>query len=124
MFCVAAMTRGRITTPGVFMTGGTKRTTTQRGYGWEHQQARAQALRALVDGTPCPFPWCGRPMTRAMHRDLDYDHYPPLALGGQPTGPRRLSHAHCNRRAGQAIGVARRRARRTNATRRVVSRRW
>lgn len=95
-------------------------TTTQRGYGYEHQQARAEALRALVPGDPCPF--CGEGMAPTMR--LDYDHYPPLALGGG--GVRRLAHASCNRRAGQAIATQRRRLRaRTNGTpRRVNSRRW
>lgn len=96
------------------------RTTTERGYGWEHQQARAKALARLLDGTPCPFPSCGKPMTRDMR--LDYDHYPPLALGG---GPRRLTHARCNRQAGQRLGVARRRARVHNDTTRAInSRAW
>lgn len=112
------------------MSGGSDQrgTTTQRGYGWEHQQARAQALATLQDGTPCPFPRCGRPMTQAMARHLDYDHYPPLAQGGQPNGPRRLSHAHCNRQAGQRLAVAlrnhRRRQRNNQSQRRNVSRRW
>jgi len=73
-------------------------TTTQRGYGWEHQQARADALKHMPDGQPCPF--CHQPMSKTMR--LDYDHYPPLALGGT-TLQRRLSHRSCNRRAGQAI---------------------
>jgi hypothetical protein len=65
-------------TPGRTTRGAAPRlTTTQRGYGWEHQKARASALRVLgqVGTQSCPF--CGEPMTRAM--DLDYDHYPPLA---------------------------------------------
>ncbi len=98
-----------------------KPTTTERGYGWEHQQARAKALRRLVPGTPCPFPACGQPMTKDM--TLDYDHYPPLALGGG--GTRRLTHARCNRQAGQALGAARKRARKRRAITRVVnSRAW
>lgn len=82
----------------------TKGNTTARGYGWEHQQARARALDEMYDGEPCPY--CGGPMVRAMK--LDYDHYPPLARGGSPDGPRRLAHASCNRRAGQALAVSRR----------------
>jgi hypothetical protein len=93
-------------------------TTTQRGYGWSHQKARAKALDDLVDGEPCPF--CGEAMAGDM--DLDYDHYPPLAMGGTPDGPRRLAHSSCNRRAGQAIS-ARRRARHTTAEV-VNSRAW
>lgn len=91
--------------------------TTERGYGWEHQQARAKALQDLArhPGQPCPF--CGNPMFVDM--PLDYDHYPPLALGGG--GIRRLSDASCNRRAGQALAQQRRRRTRTRV---VNSRRW
>ena len=75
-----------------------RRTTTQRGLGWEHQQARAAALATLVPGSPCPF--CREPMF-AEHA-LDYDHAIPRLLGGD-SGPRRLAHASCNRRAGRAL---------------------
>lgn len=98
-------------------------TTTERGYGWEHQQARAKALAHLakVGTLPCPFPWCGKPMAPGMK--LDYDHYPPLALGGG--GTRRLAHARCNRHAGQAIGTARKRAsKRRTITQVINSRAW
>lgn len=95
--------------------GRPEATTTQRGYGWEHQQARSKALRQLREGDPCPY--CEQPMARAMK--LDYDHYPAMAQGGSPTGPRRLTHASCNRRAGQAIAVARR-----SPNRVVNSRAW
>lgn len=93
-------------------------TTTQRGYGWEHQQARAHALRHLRDGDPCPF--CGDAMARGMA--LDYDHYPPLALGSG--GVRRLAHATCNRRAGQAIAQQRRRTRARTTARAINSQQW
>lgn len=106
-------------TRGATHRAGRVKTTTQRGYGWEHQQARARALKELRDGMPCPY--CGEPMSRDMC--LDYDHYPPLALGGG--GIRRLAHRHCNRRAGQALGQERRAARkRASATRVVNSQRW
>ncbi len=98
-----------------------KPTTTERGYGWEHQQARTKALADLKakPGQPCPY--CQQPMFVGMA--LDYDHYPPLALGGG--GTRRLACARCNRRAGQALGAARKRARRTRTVHRVVnSRAW
>jgi hypothetical protein len=36
------------------------RTTTQRGYGWVHQQARAQALATYHPTDPCPR--CGLPL--------------------------------------------------------------
>lgn len=76
-------------------------------YGWEHQQARAAALAALMPGTACPY--CGGSMDRGQY--LDFDHYPPLAIPLPATlvRVRRLAHRSCNRRAGQAISVARRR---------------
>lgn len=96
------------------------RTTTERGYGWEHQQARAKALRELRKAGTLPCPFCSHDMDVRMA--LDYDHYPPLALGGG--GTRRLAHATCNRRAGQAIGIARRRRTASTSRRVVNSRRW
>ncbi|MCX4474825.1 hypothetical protein OOK41_31690 [Micromonospora sp. NBC_01655] len=80
-------------------------TTTDRGLGWEHQQARARALAVLKPGTPCHK--CGHPMDKATQK-LDLDHLRPRVYGGTG-GPRRLAHASCNRREGQAIGQARRR---------------
>lgn len=75
--------------------------TTARGYGAEHQKARARALRELQDGEPCPF--CGGPMF--PEQELDYDHAVPLAVGGA-RGDRRLSHASCNRSAGGKLRAA------------------
>ncbi|MGW1559073.1 HNH endonuclease [Streptomyces sp. NPDC002144] len=80
---------------------GPRKTTTQQGLGWEHQQARAKALKDLRDGDPCPF--CYGPMFR--EQKLDYDHVIPRSQGGTD-GPRRLSHASCNRRAGGRLGAA------------------
>lgn len=45
-------------------------TTTQQGYGWDYQQARA----ALLANRPGCH-WCGAPATTA-------DHYPPKSAGG------------------------------------------
>lgn len=89
-------------------------TTPQRGYGRHHQRTRTTALRNLTPGTPCPL--CGQPMYR--EQNLDLDHETPIALGGNPHGPRRLTHARCNRQAGARIGQQRIRAQR------VTSRRW
>lgn len=92
--------------------------TSDRGYGREHQQLRAQLL-PLAYYTPCPKPGCGQLMLPGQ--DLDLGHVIPIALGGK-YGPRRIEHAHCNRREGQALGVARRRQH--NSNRLKTSRRW
>lgn len=83
--------------------------TTARGYGWPHQQARADAIKRMRDGTPCTR--CGQPMHRAESKLIDLDHTDDRA------GYRGLAHARCNRQAGQAKGVARRRAKRSRARR-------
>ncbi|MGH8867088.1 MAG: hypothetical protein ACRDYU_03720 [Actinomycetes bacterium] len=89
-------------------------TTTERGYGWDHQRQRQAALAELGVTGVAPCPICGEAMTLDMH--LDYDHVIPLALGGR--GPKRLTHRSCNRRRGQALGQKLRR-------RRVIaSRQW
>ena len=75
-------------------------TSSQRGYGYVHQAKRRAALRGHVEGEPCPL--CGLPMFR--EQGLDLDHETPLALGGSPGGPSRLTHRLCNRRAGAALG--------------------
>ena len=97
-------------------------TTTQRGYGHEHQQARAKAMAELRRTGTMPCPFCTHDMD--THMALDYDHYPPLALGGG--GTRRLAHARCNRQAGQALAQQRRRLRtRTHQpTRATNSQQW
>lgn len=78
--------------------------------------ARRAAIRVLRAGVDCcPFWWiCGGqpmwPTPRAailagQHPDLgrlDLDHYPGRIWGGPQT--LRLSHRHCNRKAGQAVG--------------------
>ncbi len=90
-------------------------TTTERGYGYAHQQARVQALAELEqeDGQPCAR--CGQPMWHNDAHHLDLDHTSDRA------GYRGLAHRSCNRRAGQAQSV-RARARRTATTR--ASRNW
>lgn len=78
---------------------GRAKTTTERGYGWEHQQQRAKLLRKHVDGAPCW--WCGLPMhkDKALNWDaeaLAADH---LEKGGAKTGTKaqRLLHGRCNK---------------------------
>lgn len=77
------------------------RTTTERGLGWAHQQAREALVAKHVDGSPCQL--CGLPMylSPALNPDglgLDADHTNPRSLGGQL--PDRLTHASCNRSRG------------------------
>lgn len=64
------------------------RTTTQRGYGWTHQQARALALQDYDPDTPCPR--CGLPLgedVRALA--LDHNDSNRATYNG-------LAHALCN----------------------------
>jgi hypothetical protein len=91
----------------------TKASTTGRGYGWKHQQARADAIRNMQDGAACSR--CGRPMRRSQAGLLDLDHTDDRA------GYRGLAHRTCNRRAGQAKAIAHRRAAQPQHTR---SRDW
>lgn len=91
---------------------GPRKTTTQQGLGWEHQQARAKAMREFRDGDPCPF--CNEGMY--LDQKLDFDHVIPRSQGGAD-GPRRLSHSWCNRQAGGRLG-----ARITNGRKRGVQR--
>lgn len=43
--------------------------TTERGYGWKHQQQRERLLRRHRDGAPCSH--CGKPMYRDPARNFD-----------------------------------------------------
>lgn len=63
--------------------------TTARGYGWEHQQARAAAQAAFVEGSPCPR--CEEPMLSTQPLDLDHRDDRDGYLG--------LAHRSCNRGA-------------------------
>jgi 5-methylcytosine-specific restriction endonuclease McrA len=75
-----------------------KRTTTEQGLGWEHQQRR-RALLPLAYGKVCPG-GCGRVMTADMK--LDLDHSVPRALGGKHGD--RIVCSSCNRSAGARLG--------------------
>ena len=76
--------------------------TTSKGLGWSHQRER-EALLPYAYGMPCPM--CQQVMVRGQK--LDLDHPIPRVYGGQG-GMGRIVHASCNRRAGQALAVARR----------------
>lgn len=69
--------------------------TVQRGLGYAHQVERRRLLPHAY-GWPCPM--CGRLMLRGQ--DLDLDHVVPRMVGGPDSGPRRIVHASCNRKAG------------------------
>jgi len=69
-------------------------TTTQRGYGHEHQRTRSLLLPFAI-GQPCPR--CGETMLE--HEPLDLDHSTPLAEDRGSVGDR-IVHASCNRSAG------------------------
>lgn len=72
--------------------------TSDRGYGAEHQAVR----KALLDeayGQPCHH--CGHPMLKGQALDLDHT--------ADRTGYRGFAHASCNRRDGARRGNARRR---------------
>jgi len=61
-------------------------TTTQRGYGWQHQQAKAQDEATTSEADPCPR--CGQPLGP-----------PPWDQGHTPdrTGYEGPTHTRCNR---------------------------
>lgn len=69
-------------------------TTTERGYGHQHQQRRTE-LAPLAIGQLCPY--CHRPMRPGQA--LDLDHSTTRALDPSSVGDR-MAHATCNRRAG------------------------
>jgi len=73
-----------------------RRSTTARGLGWSHEQAKRQLPDP--EGAPCPF--CGRPMLAGQL--LDADHPTARAVGGG--GGLRWSHRFCNRSAGARLG--------------------
>jgi len=68
-------------------------TTTQRGYGWTHQKARARLLPQSY-GQLCPR--CGEMIT--PDQVLDLGHSTPLRIDASARGDR-IEHAGCNRGA-------------------------
>ena len=77
---------------------GHTRTTSQRGYGSEHQRTRQRLLRQHVDGAPCVG--CGSPMHKAT-QELDAAHPRGMAVSLNPGSKAdHLEHAACNRSAG------------------------
>ena len=100
-----------------------RKTTTEKGLGWRHQQDKAALLRNHIDGTPCPClglddcgPSClcrphgvGQPMYRDAARNpdgmpLEADHTTARSQGG--TRADRLLLATCNRSRGDGTRQA------------------
>lgn len=80
--------------------------TTERGYGWRHQQQRQRLMRAHKDGTPCSH--CGKPMYRDPAKNFDgapleAQHADPLANHADKLSAplaSELMHRFCNRSLG------------------------
>lgn len=78
-----------------------RKTQTELGLGWRHQQQRTILLRRLTDGELCW--WCGLPMRKDPTQNWDgrplaADHSQARALGG--TLADRLLHYTCNSQRG------------------------
>lgn len=71
-----------------------RRSTTERGYGWDHQKHRAHAIASFRSGQPCTR--CGQGIANADDAELDHND--------DRTGYRGLSHSWCNREAGGRAG--------------------
>lgn len=71
------------------MAAAARGSSTQRGYGYQHQLLR-RALLPYAYGRPCPR--CGDIMQPGQRLDLDHND--------DRTGYRGMAHASCNRRAG------------------------
>ena len=95
-----------------------RKTTTERGLGWRHQQAVAALRRKHQDGTACD--WCGKPMYLDDSRNWDYrpdvpssgrlqgDHSEmtraeAVRRGVQIPLPDRLLHRRCNQQRGDGV---------------------
>ena len=79
-------------------------TTTQRGYGYAHQQLVRAARAAYVAGQPCAR--CGKPIWPAQPVDLGH------ADGTAKQQYAGLEHRSCNRAAGARLKNRRARAQR------------
>lgn len=68
-----------------------KKSTSARGYGWQHQKARKAAMASFVVGQPCAR--CGDPLMSRRNLELDHEDDDRTRYKG-------LAHEWCNRRAG------------------------
>jgi hypothetical protein len=74
------------------------------GSGRSEQRRQRRALLPLAYGKACPY--CGHPMLEGQK--LDLDHWPPRMFAGRGLAQHqqlRITHAYCNRRAGQKLNV-------------------
>lgn len=77
---------------------------TKPQYGWDHQKARQEALKALRPGTRCMI--CGKPMDTRHPELLDFHHVKPVREGGV-NGPKVFTHRACNRKDNAHVGEVR-----------------
>lgn len=95
-----------------------RKTTTERGLGWRHQQAVAGLFRRHQDGSACD--WCGKPMYTEDRKNWDYiegerlsghlegDHAAMTRAAAMRAGvpvpmPDRLLHRACNRQRSDGV---------------------
>lgn len=95
-----------------------RKTTTERGLGQRHQQARAALKRRHQDGAPCD--WCAKPMYLDDTRNWDHDPNVPgtgvlqadhgamtraeaIRRGIPIPLPDRLLHRRCNQQRGDGV---------------------
>jgi hypothetical protein len=95
-----------------------RKTMTEKGLGWRHQQAVEALKRKHQDGSPCD--WCGKPMYLDGTHNWDYN--PDILNSGTLQGdheemtraeairqgvpiplPDRLLHRRCNQQRGDGI---------------------
>lgn len=100
-------------------TAAKRKTQTELGLGWAHRQAAKNLLDNHIDGTPCPWILCGRPMWKDRTRNYDYDPASTNPISGKLQAdhskmsrseairrglpiplPDRLLHGECNRQRG------------------------
>ena len=95
----------------------TRRTTTERGLGSEHQREKRVQKRDLSARPGLPCPRCGGPMYATPEqaaaaglprrlRYIDLDDFPGRIYGGVQV--KLLAHRYCNRSAGARLGNRRR----------------
>ncbi|MGB3484010.1 MAG: hypothetical protein WBB07_17565 [Mycobacterium sp.] len=99
-------------------TAARRKTTTERGLGWKHQQKVDALKRSHRDGSPCE--WCGKPMYLDPTKNWDYTEDTPGSGGlhgdhGEMTRaeairrgvpiplPDRLLHRRCNQQRGDGV---------------------